>query len=70
MDVKPVPEEYVYAIKNHVSRQVWAMVELQLLTGMRPGEVCRLRTCDLDTSGKVWLYNPPRHSASRRAYSA
>ncbi len=33
-----------------------AMVRLQQLTGMRPGEVCGLRPCDLDTRGDVWLY--------------
>ena len=49
--VKPVPEAFVDAIRPHVSRQVWAMVELQRLTGMRPGEVCSMRTSDLDTLG-------------------
>src|SRR5512135_941927 len=37
------------------------MVELQRLTGMRPGEVCRMRACDLDTAGRVWVYTPERH---------
>jgi integrase len=51
--VKPVPDAFVDAIRPHVARQVWAVVELQRLTGMRPGEVCIMRTCDLDTSGRV-----------------
>ena len=38
--VRPVPDAFVDAIRPHVSRQVWAMVELQRLSGMRPGEVC------------------------------
>jgi integrase len=59
--VKPVPEAFVEAIRPHVSRQVWAMVEIQRLTGMRPGEVTIMRTMDLDTSGKVWEYVPGRH---------
>jgi hypothetical protein len=29
--VQPVPEAHVFAIKDYVSRQVWAMVELQWL---------------------------------------
>lgn len=58
--VKPVPEAFVSAIESLVSPQVWAMVQLQLLTGMRPGEVCIIRAADLDTSGKVWLYRPER----------
>jgi integrase len=37
------------------------MVELQKLTGMRPGEVCMMRTCDLDVSGRVWTYIPREH---------
>jgi hypothetical protein len=36
--IKPVPTAFVDAIRPFVSRHVWAMVELQLLTGMRPGE--------------------------------
>jgi integrase len=36
---------------------------------MRPGEVCRLRTCDVDTTGKVWQYNPPRHKTSYLGHS-
>jgi len=59
--VKPVPDAFVDAIKPHVSRQVWAMVELQRLSGMRPGEVCMMRSCDLDTSGRVWAYTPESH---------
>jgi integrase len=59
--VKPVPDAFVDAIAPHVSRQVWAMVELQRLTGMRPGEVCSMRSADIETSGKVWTYAPERH---------
>jgi integrase len=56
--VRPVPEAVVNATLPHLSPQVAAMVRLQLLTGMRPGEVVRLRGIDLDTSGPVWVYRP------------
>jgi integrase len=56
--IKPVPDAFVDAIKPYVSRQVWAMVELQRLTAMRPGEAIAMRMCDLDTSGKLWCYTP------------
>ena len=60
--VKPVPEAFVEAIRPHVSRQVWAMVELQRLTGMRPGEVCLMRSRATSTrragSGST---RPPSH---------
>ncbi|WP_240911487.1 tyrosine-type recombinase/integrase [Paludisphaera soli] len=59
--VRPVPDAFVDAIEPYVSRQVWALVELQRLTGMRPGEACVMRTADIDTSGKVWVYTPERH---------
>jgi integrase len=59
--VKPVPDAFVAAIRPHVSRQVWAMVQLQRLSGMRPGEVCIMRTIDVDTSGRVWIYTPETH---------
>ncbi len=59
--VRPVPEAFVDAVEPHVSPQVCAMVQLQRLTGMRPGEVCRMRASDLDTSGEVWTYTPSRH---------
>jgi integrase len=59
--VKPVPEAFVDAVRPYVSRKAWAMVELQRLTGMRPDEVCIMRTCDLDTSGRIWTYRPSVH---------
>jgi integrase len=37
------------------------MVEIQQLTGMRPGEVCRLTTGQIDRSGEVWIYSPVKH---------
>ena len=59
--VKPVPEAFVDAIRPHVSRQIWAMVQLQRLSGMRPQEVCMIRTCDVDMSGRVWVFTPQTH---------
>ncbi len=42
------------------------MVEVQRLTGMRPGEVCSLRPIDLDRSDGVWLYSPHDHKTKWR----
>ena len=66
--VKPVPDAFVDSIKSHVSPHIWAMIELQRYSGMRPGEVCAMRTCDLDTSGKVWLYTPRQHKSAWRGH--
>ena len=59
--VKPVTEASVRAVLPYLTRQVAAMVEVQWLTGMRPGEVVQMRTIDLDRTGPVWLYRPRRH---------
>ena len=59
--VRPVPEASVDAIRPHVAPQVWAMVELQRLTGMRPGEVVSMRSRDIDVTGRVWIYRPESH---------
>src|SRR5262249_40553963 len=40
----------------HLTRHVSAMIQVQLLTGARPGEVCIMRGCDLNRTGPVWLY--------------
>ncbi len=61
--VKPVPEAHVEAVLPYVKRQVWTMIELQRLAGMRPGEVIRIRSIDLDTSGRIWLYRPSHHKS-------
>jgi integrase len=67
--VGPVPDARVDAVRPHVARQVWTMIELQKLTGMRPGEVVVMRTHDLDRSGDVWTYEPARHKTQHRGKS-
>lgn len=64
--VRPVAPAEVEAIERFVSRQVWGMIELQRLTGMRPGEVTIMRTCDLDTTAAVWVYIPESHKTQHR----
>lgn len=59
--IKPVPEAHVEPVLDHVSPQVATMIRLQMLTGMRPGEVVIMRGCDLDTTGKLWIYTPASH---------
>lgn len=59
--IRPVSDATVDATLPHLSPVVADMVRLQRLTGMRPGEVCQLRPCDLDRSGEVWRYVPQEH---------
>jgi integrase len=67
--VKPVPDAFVDAIQPFVSPPIWAMIAVQRLTGMRPQEVCLMRTIDIDTSGKVWIYVPATHKTEHHGKS-
>ena len=62
--VRPVPREVVNATLPHLPAVVADMVQVQLLTGARPGEVCRLCPADLDTSGRVWVWTLERHKTA------
>lgn len=42
------------------------MVRLQELTGMRPGEVCRLTMGEIDRADDVWFYRPGLHKTAHR----
>lgn len=66
--IMPVPDEFVDAIDSFVSRPVWAIIDLQRLTGMRPGEVAIMRARDLDMAGKLWLYRPESHKTQHHGY--
>ncbi len=66
--IRPVPTEYVDAVKPFVSRQIWAMVELQRLTGMRSGEVVIMRGRDLDMTGELWRYRPSCHKTAHHGH--
>jgi integrase len=66
--VRPVPQAFIDAVLPHVSPQVAAMIELQLLTGCRPGEACIIRSCDIDTTGRVWIYRPHDHKTEHHGH--
>lgn len=56
--IRPVAEALVHDTLPYLRPQVAAMVQLQHLAGMRPGEVVVMRGIDLDMTGSVWLYTP------------
>ena len=66
LPVEPVPIEHVEAVKQHVNRSVAAMIDLQLLTGARPGEVVGLRAEDIDRDGEVWRVELKAHKTAHR----
>ncbi|MEX2217049.1 MAG: site-specific integrase [Phycisphaeraceae bacterium] len=59
--VRPVPEATINACMPFLPKMVQAMIRVQEYTGMRPGELVIMRTRDLDTTGKVWIYQPESH---------
>jgi integrase len=65
---RPVAESVVEETLPRLLAPARVMVKLQLLTGMRPGEVVIMRVCDLDTSGKMWLYRPARHKTAHHGH--
>lgn len=68
LPVKPVPQAFVNAVLPLLTPQVATMVQLQLLTAARPGEVIAMRGCDLDTTGKIWTYTPAIHKTAYRGH--
>jgi integrase len=66
--VTPVPMKLVEAVEPFVSRQVWAMIQLQLFTAARAGEICQLRPCDIDREKDVWVYKPEHHKTAHHGF--
>src|SRR5262245_5536648 len=64
--VGPGAGEHVRRTLPDLRPEVAAMVEVQLSTGMRPGEVCQLRPRDVDTAGPLWLFRPPQYKTRHR----
>jgi integrase len=64
--IEPVSLDTVLATLPYATSIVQAMIHIQLLCGMRPGEVCRLRMQDVDATGDVWIFSPVHHKNSWR----
>jgi integrase len=62
--VKPVSLRHVAAVQPFVSRQVWAMIRLELRTGSRPGEIRNIRSGDIQMVGPVWEYRFVSHKTA------
>ncbi|MBC7772689.1 MAG: site-specific integrase [Pyrinomonadaceae bacterium] len=71
--VEPAPDELIEACRPHLNRQCRAIMELQLLSGARCGELVIMRPIDIDMSGPAgagvigrnavttWTYRPVQH---------
>ncbi len=67
--VMPAADADIEAAKQHMGPTVKAMVDVQLLAGMRPAEVCRMRAADICMDADVWKYTPEKHKLSYRGTS-
>jgi integrase len=66
--IRPVDADVVEATIVELPDLLADMVRVQLLTGMRPGELVKMRPQDIDRSGPEWLYTPPKHKTEWRGH--
>ena len=64
--VKPVSEEWVFAVAAIVPPTLRAMIEVHWATGMRPGELVQMTLGDIERGGEVWIYRPGKHKNAWR----
>lgn len=64
--VTAISMDHVSATLAHTTPTVAAMIQVQYLCGMRPAEVCQMRACDIDMTGKIWMYRPAQHKNAWR----
>ncbi len=57
----PVAHRDVKVVLPFLPPELRAMVQVHELCGARPGEMCRMRPCDIDRRRKVWIYEPQMH---------
>jgi integrase len=64
--VRPITLEQIESVRPLLSRQLQALIDLQLLTGARGGELFSLRGRDLDRGGSIWTYTLHEHKTAHR----
>ena len=64
--VLPVAASVLEATIAAATPTIADMIRTLLLTGMRPGEMCAMRACDIERDGDVWVYRPVSHKTQHR----
>lgn len=64
--IPPVDDELVDRTLPLLHSNISDMVQLQRLTGMRPGELVIMRPEDIDQSSDIWVYVPESHKTEHR----
>jgi len=67
--ILPVNVSVVERTIPHLNPTIADMVRFQLLTGARPGEVCKLRPCFVDRTKEVWEFNVQGHKTEHHGRS-
>jgi len=71
-DPPPVTPVDIWVVERtipHLPEIIRDMVRIQLLTGMRPGEICKLRPADVNRAEDVWEYRPTSHKTEHHGRS-
>ncbi len=67
--VRPVSDSVLEATLEEIgSPQIRAMLQVMRLTGARPGELCIMRTGDIDRTASPWEYRPQTHKTAHRGH--
>lgn len=64
--VGPVADLHLAAAAACMVPILRAMVLSQRLTGMRPGEIRRMKPEQVERTGDLWVYRPPKHKTRHR----
>lgn len=67
--IQPVSLETIDATIEHLHDIAADMVRLQLLTGMRPGELCQLKPEHINRDDDIWVFIPETHKNAYRDQS-
>lgn len=68
--ITPAPIEHIEQTIRHANPKIATMIRLQLMTGMRPGEVATLRQSELEPGPHgTTLYRPAEHKTAYLAHA-
>lgn len=67
--IEPVPREVVEQTIPYLQPIIAAMVQVQMLCGMRPQDVCNMRGIDVAEHEPIWIYEVPKHKNAWRGHS-
>jgi integrase len=64
--VQPVDVEVVEQTLPHLPSVPADIIRILLWSSARVGELCRVRACEIDRTGPVWLWRPQLHKGKHR----